>query len=299
MVNPLLPGIFLILSQTPEGTLLKVSEPAAETVQAASFNSGFRSFSQVIQDSAHTGAETAYSVKQLTSPAHGLGAKSLGLGLTYADHGQEVGLDEIVLFEKDAAPTCLQDEAPYRPYLDYETEVGLLLHRDEPGIFGYYIHNDLTDRMVQAQLFDGKNYAEAFSAAKSFPGLNANSPLLVIGDESVWKSLKVTLHVNGVQKQVLEARANALTPSEIHRRVFARGAPGENHEWVILGTGTPAGTIFKSPTLLEKIALLVRHGFSRRKAGEAWVKKFKFLKRGDRLRFSSPMLGTFEGRIQP
>lgn len=286
----------MILSQAPDGTLLSVKP--GTPVKAHAFHSEFSTLVQVVKDGSQAGPEAPVDVAHLRPPFASLKAKSLGFGLTYADHAQDVDLKEIVLFEKNAAPTALQEPVRYRDYLDYEAEVGLLLHRGEPALFGYYIHNDLTDRMVQATLFTGKNAVDAFSKAKSFPGSSGNSPLLVIGDASVWKSLRIELLVNGEKRQTVNPELNALSPAEIHKRVFARGGLAEGHDWVIVGTGTPSGTIFFSPPLLKKLSLLIKNGFSRKKAGAAWVREFTFLKKGDALKFQSAVLGDFETKIQ-
>ncbi|MES2854552.1 MAG: hypothetical protein V4692_01760, partial [Bdellovibrionota bacterium] len=66
-----------------------------------------------------------------------------------------------------------------------------------------------------------------------------------------------------------------------------------------IGTGTPGGTVFRSPTVAEKAWIFVKSGFNMDKAKRNWVKQFKFLKQGDRLTFTSEMLGTYSTKVSP
>jgi 2-keto-4-pentenoate hydratase/2-oxohepta-3-ene-1,7-dioic acid hydratase in catechol pathway len=217
---------------------------------------------------------------------------SLGLGLSYPSHQQEVRAEATVFFKKDAVPTTLVDRIAHRPFLDFEAEVSLLLHREEPELFGYLMHNDLTDRKVQVQNYNPDDQAPGFALSKSFVGANAHGRFMAIGGADLWSKLEMQLWRNNELVQTVRPAENVMDPREIHRRVFADKALSGDRKWVIIGTGTPAGTIFRAPTVLQKLALFVRSGFRMRRAQELWLERFKFLQVGDRLEFRSETWGS-------
>lgn len=216
--------------------------------------------------------------------------------LTYRVHQKETRLPDTFFFEKRGSAENACQPIPYRPALDYEAEVALLLHRSEPDRFGFLFANDLTDRAKQARTFDRLNPAPGFSAAKSFPGALRAGPLLVIGDAAVWPELEVRLEVNGELRQQVRARECLMTPREFHQQIFTKS---DVREWALVLTGTAGGTIFQSPTPMQRFQLLVGSGFSRTRAREAWLERFQFLRVGDRLEMKSEMLGMGHAIIVP
>ncbi|MES2854553.1 MAG: fumarylacetoacetate hydrolase family protein, partial [Bdellovibrionota bacterium] len=204
--------IALLLASSGPSQYVRVTTHDASGVEGTEFQSNWTSFAQLIADAEVPAPAPArkYEFGEIQVPFMHLPLKSLGLGLTYPDHQQETGLDKIVLFTKDVKATRIIDEIPFRESLDYEAEVSLLLHRSEPNVFGYLVHNDLTDRMIQAIEFDEKNPAPSFSKAKTFPSANAHGPLMLIGGDDVWAKLKVDLQWNGKTVQSVEPSKNLM-----------------------------------------------------------------------------------------
>ncbi len=291
----------ITITRSSDGNLLRIKEFSTDTVRASQLSQKWVSFSQLLkvspelseQDSART-----LDFQSLTPPFSDLQIKSLGLGLTYSDHAKDVSLQGAVLFEKNSVPTRIQDPIVFRNSLDYEAEVALLMHRQEPELFGFLLHNDLSDRMIQIQEFDEKNMAPGFGRAKSFPGSNAFGPIVLIGDESVWDQIEVKLIVKGQLRQTVRPAQNILRPMQIHKLVFTASAlVSPEIQWVLIGTGTPSGTIFRSPNTWEKIKLIFSSAFDFSRAKQAWVKSFDFLKPGDKLEFVSEQLGKFHTEV--
>ncbi len=214
--------------------------------------------------------------------------------LTYPSHQKETRLVDIFAFEKRTEAESAWAPIRHRPTLDYEAEMALLLHRDEPERFGFLFANDLTDRAIQLQTYDRRRPAPGFSSAKSFDGALSVGPLLAIGGSGLWAELEVRLEVNGTLRQHVRARECLLTPREFHQQIFAR----ENVEdWALVLTGTTDGTVFQSPTSAQGMKLLLRNGFSVRRAREAWLRHFQFLSVGDRLELKSEILGRSHATI--
>lgn len=243
------------------------------------------------------GPRMDFELNDLTLPFAKLRPQSLGIGLSYPDHQDEVKLENTVFFEKNAEPTTLLEPVPWRETLDYELEVSLLLHRSEPDLFGYLLHNDYTDRGIQVREFNEKDPGPGFSLAKSFPGSNAHGVFMKVGDDSLWETLRAELFLNGVQRQKVESKFNVLKPRDIHTIVFANDSLHQGAEWVLVGTGTPAGTIFRAPSLAEKLWLYIQSGFSKEKAQKKWLSRFDFLTVKDSLKMESEYLGSFENVI--
>lgn len=290
--------IALLIASSGPTQYVRVTDQHSTGAVGNEFQSQWTSFAQLIKDADGIAPqESRYEHSQLESPFRHLPLKSLGLGLTYPDHQQETRLDKIVLFEKVVTPTRIIDPIPFRESLDYEAEVSLLLHRSEPGVFGYLVHNDLTDRMIQALNFDEKNPAPSFSLAKTFPSANAHGPLMLVGDESVWTKLKIDLRRNGKLVQTVNPSQNLMKPSAIHKLVFSSPL-AKNHDWILIGTGTPGGTIFRSPTLAEKAWMFASSGFNMKRATKKWVNRFPFLQPNEKLEFSSELLGTYATTVR-
>lgn len=218
----------------------------------------------------------------------------LGYALTYPSHQREVSLEDSVTFPKEAVPQSTQQDIVYRDHLDYEAEIGVLLHRNDPDRFGYLIVNDLTDRGIQVRTFDPDNMAPGFALAKSFEGALRVGPLLAIGNAAAWKTFAVDLYLNGELRQQLRASECLLQPEAMaEQRVAAHaGAP-----WLLVSTGTTEGVLFEVPNLWEKIEYFLRAGFSMKQAQEDWLAHLRFLQPGDELTLQSPALGRASARV--
>ncbi len=218
----------------------------------------------------------------------------LGYALTYPSHQKEVSLDDSVTFPKQAAPQSASRDIAYRDHLDYEAEIGVLLHRNEPDRFGYLIVNDLTDRGIQVRTFDSADMAPGFTLAKSFEGALRIGPLLAVGNAAAWKTLVVDLYLNGQRRQQVLAGECLLQPEGLvgqHPAAYAGGP------WLLVSTGTSEGVLFDVPTLWEKIEYFLRAGFSMRQVQEDWLDHLRFLQPGDELTLLSPTLGRASARV--
>jgi|GEM_PF-7034514 len=295
-----IPGLGALVTVGPEGQWLVLDSQSRHGAEGRRIPR-LQSFKKLLADKKALSTQRPsklFPISTLQLPLPSTSIRSLGIGLSYQDHRDDVKIQKTVVFEKNATPTRLSDAIPFRQGLDYETEVSLLLHRSEPALFGYLLHNDLTDRRIQVFEFDKKNPAPGFSKSKSFAHANAHGVLMAIGDASLWETLSATLYVNGRAHQRLATTNNVLTPPEIHRMIFSDPKLSGNAEWVIVGTGTPSGTIFRAPSKLEEAYLFLRSGFSVKRARERWLAKFDFLAPGDTLDFRSELLGEFTAEVR-
>lgn len=232
--------------------------------------------------------------EQLRVPLPELPGPARAYAFTYPMHQRESRFENIFAFEKRGAAEGTWTPIPHRPSLDYEAEVALLLHRREPERFGFLLANDLTDRGIQVRTYDRRHPARGFCAAKSFAGALRIGPLLVVGGPQLWPELEVTLDVNGQRRQHVRAHECLAAPSDFHEQAFASAdAP----DWALVLTGTTGGTVFQSPSWPKRIQLLVRSGFSMKRAREAWLRQFEFLCVGDRLEMKSEILGTSHATV--
>ena len=232
--------------------------------------------------------------QDLLTPLPELPGPAWAWALTYRLHQEESRLDDVFFFEKRGLAESASAPIRHLPVLDYEAEIALLLRRGEPDRFGFLFANDLTDRATQIRTFSRRKPAPGFSAAKSFSGALRAGPLLVIGDAAVWPELELTLEVNGEIRQQVKACECLMTPRDFHRQIFARA---DVSDWVVALTGTAGGTIFQSPTLLQRLQFFFRSGFSMNRAREAWLRQFQFLSIGDRLEMKSEILGMSHATI--
>ena len=232
--------------------------------------------------------------QDLLAPLPELRGPAWAWALTYQTHQKEARLADIFSFKKRGEAESAWTPIQHRPALDYEAEVALLLHRDEPDRFGFLLANDLTDRAMQLQTYNRRRPAPGFSVAKSFPGALRVGPLIAIGGSELWPEMEVCLEVNGTLRQHVKARECVLTPREFHQQIFA----GENvDDWVLALTGTTDGTIFQSPTPRQRLELLARNSFSTTRAREAWLRRFQFLSIGDQLGMNSEILGMSHANL--
>ncbi len=214
----------------------------------------------------------------------------IGYALTYPGHAKEMKQSHSFFFAKGGSVLQMNNSIQHRPNLDYEAEVGLLLHRKLPNRFGFLMFNDLTDRGIQVCEFsrNPSTLAQVFSKAKSFPGSMLVGPLLAIGDEHDWEQLTITLKVNSAIRQSLHARNCSLRPSAIHKTLFAASP---DCTWLLAATGTPEGVILTNPTLRRKVTLLLSTGLSVQRARRKHLSTHVFLRPGDNIEMYSPELG--------
>jgi len=216
--------------------------------------------------------------------------KCWGYAFTYADHCKEMQLNHQGRFKKNASIDCMScDDIIYRPHLDYEAEIGILMHRDFPARFGYCMLNDLTDRGRQLMQYNPSNPVPGFSDSKSFEGALRIGPLLMIGDESAWDDLEILLRLNGETRQIIRSRECNYRPCQFHADIF--GHDEKSSEWILVATGTGKGVLFKPPRPLTKMRLFIRSGFSAQGARERWLTELNFLNEGDILGCYSAALG--------
>ncbi|MES2854290.1 MAG: fumarylacetoacetate hydrolase family protein [Bdellovibrionota bacterium] len=291
----------IVIAKMVIGSLVSVSEHDSKALKGVQFESNWGSFSELVSDSNNAVSKktvkvTTVSFDGLSFPGDHLKFKSLGLGLTYPDHRSDTGLDKIVIFEKTSATTKLSDPIPFRSALDYEAEVSLLLHRSEPDLFGYLAHNDLTDRKIQVMEFVEKDPAPSFGYAKTFKGSNAHGSLMIVGADDVWTTLDLELRRNGVVVQRVKPSENLLKPKEIHKKVFSSSL-SDGYDWILIGTGTPSGTIFVAPGKLEAAWQFLLSGFDMNQTKINWLGTFDFLKVNEELSFHSKDLGTYTSKV--
>ncbi|MEN8199326.1 MAG: fumarylacetoacetate hydrolase family protein [Thermodesulfobacteriota bacterium] len=217
-----------------------------------------------------------------------------GYAMSYPSHQEEVRLEDSFHFRKFGSVVSANDDIPFRPYLDYEAEIAILMQRGDRKRFAYVMTNDLTDRGIQVRTYDADNMASGFSKAKSFVGALQAGSLLVIGNAQVWKMLEVELRLNGEMRQHLIATECLLEPGRIHDEIFSEEKAGT---WVLASTGTTGGVQFSTPTIWQKIALIVASGFSRTRAADRWLEQLTFLQPGDRIDFYSAQLGRSSATV--
>jgi len=182
----------------------------------------------------------------------------------------------------------------YRPHLDYEAEIGILMNKYDSTRFGYVMVNDLTDRGIQARTFNREDPAPGFSEAKSFYGSLRVGPLLLIGDEALWNEIEITLSLNSEIRQQVYGRECLMGPGQFHQDTFSTV---NEKDWILIASGTSAGVIFHAPNRLEKFMLFTRSGFKKDRAIETWLSTLHFLKVGDEIEFQSPLLGIGKAKV--
>lgn len=287
-------GLLLSIAVNGDGQTVKVNTLSENQVEAQGLQiSQWKDFDSLLEAPIQ-GAEMTLGIPTLQPPVPKKNLAILGMGMAYSDHAEEVKMEDTVFFRKNSQPTLLTKPLPnHLQYMDYEVEVSLLMHRDTNEIFGYLMHNDLTDREIQVMEIDEKNPEPSFSKAKSFPGANGVSAVLRVGSDLLWDSLHTDLYYNGELTQSLATRDNVMNPKHIHQKVFSNPNLHQGKDWVLIGTGTVAGTIFQAPTFLQRIGVFLRSGFSMKRAKKRWLNRFEYVKPGDHFQFKSPLLGNY------
>lgn len=224
----------------------------------------------------------------LQSPLPDPHVEAWGYAMTYPSHREEARLEDSFHFRKFGPAVNANSNIVFRPHLDYEAEIGILMQRGNSHRFGYILVNDWTDRGIQVRTYDADNMAPGFTAAKSFKDALHVGSLLVVGKAVVWERLDIELRVNGERRQHLIARDCLIRPDQVFTEIFKKKDAGE---WAFVATGTTSGVQFQLPTIWQRIGLMVTSGFSKKRATERWLAQLSFLRPGDRIEFYSAMLG--------
>ena len=192
---------------------------------------------------------TRVDPEQRYGPCVGRVGKFLCIGLNYADHARESGMEMPAvpeLFSKATSAICGSDDDIVKPIgstrLDWEVELGLIIGshtayvtKEEAmeRIAGYCIVNDVSERSFQ---FD---YGTQWDKGKGCDTFGPIGPWLVTRDEiDNVLDLNLWLDVNGKRYQDGNTRTMIFDPAYIVSYVsrFMSLQPGD-----IISTGTPPG----------------------------------------------------------
>jgi ureidoglycolate lyase len=173
----------------------------------------------------------------------------IAIGLNYADHAEELGLDLAAdptvfgLWPNSLAATGqdLTWSSSLTAAVDYEAELGVIIGRDTKdvtveealgSVFGYTVVNDITARDIQ--------FAERqWNRCKSFDGFTPVGPSVVTADEvKDPQKLAITTTVNGVLRQNGNTSSMIKSVAELVS-YLSRGTTLK--AGTLISTGTPAG----------------------------------------------------------
>lgn len=202
----------------------------------------------------------------------------IAAGTNFASHAREVGHeDDPFLFPKLSSPTPWNSTVPARGRLDHEVELCAVTLDEhsaaQPARLGYVLCGDFTDRwgLVRDIDLDGPMGRTGFPGGKGGAGMLPLGPLLVIpAHETFYRDIDLRLYVDGVLRQHASAADMIWSPREILDRALADCAPhyatGEQRvrltdcravaAGTLVLTGTPAGVMFKLPTIWNPWAYL-------------------------------------------
>ena len=185
----------------------------------------------------------------------------IGIGLNYADHAAEAGLNPpgqpIVFNKHNGAISGPNDDvwlAPGSQKLDWEVELGIVIgerafHVSEADalrhVAGYCLVNDLSERAYQMEL-EGQ-----WVKGKSYPTHCPIGPWLVTPDElGDPQAVDLWLAVNGVRRQTGNTKTMIFGVAQIvsYLSRFMALQPGD-----VIPTGTPPGVGMgqKPPVFLQ------------------------------------------------
>lgn len=175
--------------------------------------------------------------------------KILCIGLNYADHAAEAGMDlpdEPLVFAKSATSACGPQDPLVIPRggtrTDWEVELGVVVGATahylpdpaagEAAIAGYVVSNDVSERSFQ--LDRGGQWIKG----KSCPTFNPFGPALVTADCVDPTDLRLGLTVNGDVRQDGSTATMVRDPGYViwYLSQFLVLEPGD-----LINTGTPAG----------------------------------------------------------
>lgn len=172
-----------------------------------------------------------------------------GIGLNYADHAKEAGLElpkEPIIFTKWTNCICGPNDDVIKPHdsqkLDWEAELGIVIGKggryiDEANvsdhIAGYCLVNDISERYFQFERGGGQ-----WDKGKGSETFGPIGPWLVTPDEVNIDDLDIKLSVNGKRYQSGNTRTMVFKPHFLvsYLSCFVRLSPGD-----VITTGTPPG----------------------------------------------------------
>ncbi|MCG7847769.1 MAG: fumarylacetoacetate hydrolase family protein [ANME-2 cluster archaeon] len=173
--------------------------------------------------------------------------KIICMGLNYADHALELGMDlpdhPIIFLKPPSAVIGNGDKILYPPesnQVDYEAELAVVIgkrcrniaaHRADDVIMGYTCFNDVTARDLQ-------KIDNQWTRAKSFDTFAPLGPYIIEPGEIDLSNAFIRSRVNGEMKQDSNISNMIFTPSAIvefisHIMTLNKGD--------VIATGTPAG----------------------------------------------------------
>lgn len=176
--------------------------------------------------------------------------KFIGIGLNYADHAAESGVEpptEPVVFFKATTSICGPNDDVVMPEdataLDWEVELGFVIGKEAyrvgleeaaTAIFGYLVVNDVSERNWQLE-----RGGSQWSKGKSHDTFGPLGPWLVTADEVPDPgNLDLWLTVNGETVQRGSTRSMIFNPAQlvVDLSRYMRLLPGD-----VVTTGTPPG----------------------------------------------------------
>lgn len=188
------------------------------------------------------------NVDRLGSCVWGTG-KFICIGLNYADHAAESGMDvppEPVIFMKATSAICGPNDPVIIPRnsekTDWEVELGVIIGErakyvsEEDAmdyVAGYCVINDVSERTFQIE------HAGQWTKGKSADNFGQTGPWLVTKDEVADpQNLKMWLNVNGVSRQDGSTKTMVYGVAHVvsYLSKFMSLQPGD-----IISTGTPPG----------------------------------------------------------
>lgn len=188
------------------------------------------------------------NVGRLGSCVSGTG-KFICIGLNYADHAAESGMDvppEPVIFMKATSAICGPNDPVIIPRnsekTDWEVELGVIIGErakyvsEEDAmdyVAGYCVINDVSERTFQIE------HAGQWTKGKSADNFGQTGPWLVTKDEVADpQKLKMWLNVNGVSRQNGSTKTMVYGVAHVvsYLSKFMSLQPGD-----IISTGTPPG----------------------------------------------------------
>ncbi len=214
----------------------------------------------------------------------------------FASHVKDAGMDPktvpLTFFRKSSASISGPFDPIVRPahvkLLDYEVEIGLVIGREIPVgttvseaelpelIAGLVITNDVSARDVQlpqTQFYEGKSYP-------SFTPVGPALVLLEAGDFAKFGRLRLTLSVNGEQRQNAVVDGDMMySPLQALRSLsrFQDLSAGD-----LILTGTPIGTALSAPPKpVEMISRLLPPAVKWKAFFKAQAGNPKYLRDGD------------------
>lgn len=206
-----------------------------------------------------SGASLTPPVDFVTGPAVLRPPAIIAVGLNYADHAEELGLDlaaDPTIFglwpnSLAANGSPLTWSAKHTSAVDFEVELGVIIGRDVKdataenaleSIFGYTVVNDITARDIQ---FREKQWIRC----KSFDGFTPVGPVVVTADELADpQNLNLSTTVNGVVMQ--DSNTSEMIRS-VAQLVSYLSQGTTLKAGTLISTGTPAGAGFsRKPQVL-------------------------------------------------